>query len=265
MLSYSQKYWDSDGVVEWKGVEVASAPDFEEFLQSTVRKRFDANEEESDFQDIIQEIGASVLNPENLKEHLDNYELPTDDRSWKIGEAVAECLLIDCEEILLPWNRSLDETNPNASLPGTDIIGFTEVDGEIRFFFAEVKTSWSKSSTPVTAMYDLRDQIRNHLNDEQRRRLHNKILRYLHPRVKRDPEYWNAFKNALKNHVLSKGMAISVSGILLRDTSPTEKDVKSPTSDLAMDAKNPTKVSVAAYYLPVSIKDWPDKMRDKSN
>ena len=262
MVTYNTQYRNREGVVEWEGAEVVTDSEFEHFLQTKVRERFDAEEAEEDFQDVLHDVATSVWDSENLEQHLDNYELPTDDRDWKIGEAVAECLLVDQESLTLPWNRSLDETNPRASLPGTDILGFIHVAGQTRFLFGEVKTSGAESSIPVSAMYSLRDQMQDHLNEDSQSILHAKILRYLRPRVKHDPDQWEMFKAALENHCSSEGSAIVVSGILLRDTAPTERDVESPARSLAEDASQPTRVWVDAYYLPVPIEEWPEKMRE---
>lgn len=265
MISYNTRYNDCEGVVEWTGTEVVTDNDFETFLQSEVKERFDAEEAEEDFENVLQDVATSVWESENVEQHLESYELPTDDRTWKIGEAVAECLLIDRESLILPWNRSLDETKSKVSLPGTDILAFVKIDGATRFLFGEVKTSGADSSIPVSAMYSLRDQMRDHLVKEARNPIHNSILRYLRPRVKLHPEYWQSFKAALRQYMSSERTAIVVSGMLLRDTSPTERDVKSPARSLVHNAEKPTEVWVDAYYLPIAIQEWPEKMREASS
>ena len=72
------------------------------------------------------------------------------EKSWTVGEALAECILADDEtrEICWPWNFVRDRRTPRASLPGADLVGFCKEGGSVFLLFGEVKASSDKSTPP---------------------------------------------------------------------------------------------------------------------
>jgi len=260
-MHHDNCYEGEEDVVIWKGFRVHDKDDFKKYLQSRVRNRLDAKEYEESFQDDLEKVAMSGMNTDNLQDYIDSYDTPKDDKSWKIGEALSECLLQDQGDAILPWNRNRDEPLPKVSLPGNDIIGFIDLEEGVRFMFGETKTSGDTTNLPPTVMSDMHDQLRRHLDQKERRRVHSKVLRYLHARTK-DTEYRSHFLEALQYHAKDKRAFILV-GVLLRDTEPTEKDVRPHSKQLAEDAEPPTKVRIQAHYFPVDISKWPETMRNE--
>jgi hypothetical protein len=261
-MQHKNCYEGEKDVVNWQGFHVNDEEDFKEYLQSRVRNRFDAKQYEDDFQDDLEYAEMSGMDTGNLQDYIDSYDTPKDYKPWKIGEALSECILSDWENAILPWNRNRDELLPKVSLPGNDIVGFIYLDGGVRFMFGETKTSGDTTNTPPTVMSDMHNQLHRHIDQEERRKVHSKVLRYLHARTK-DTEYRSLFLEALKYHAKDKGAFILV-GVLLRDTEPNEKDVRPHSEQLAEDAEHPTRVRMRTHYFPIDISEWPNAMRDEA-
>jgi len=62
-------------------------------------------------------------------------------------------------------------------------------------------------------------------------------------------------------YLASAGKELLLVGVLLRDTQPDERDVKSRATALADKLPAPTRIEIIAWYLPVPIKQWPALLR----
>jgi hypothetical protein len=71
------------------------------------------------------------------------------------------------------------------------------------------------------------------------------------------PEHRELYRAAVSRYVRSVGKEILLVGILLRDTKPNELDLTSRAKALAAKLSPPTRIEIAAWYLPIPIKDWP--------
>jgi hypothetical protein len=62
------------------------------------------------------------------------------DKSWEVGEALAECVQADddSQEVCWPWNLVRDRRTPRASLPGADLVGFCR-QGELTLLLCSVR------------------------------------------------------------------------------------------------------------------------------
>ena len=93
-----------------------------------------------------------------------------EEKSWAVGEALAESVLADDDtrEICWPWNLVRDRRTLKASLPGADLVGFCNEGDAVLLLFGEVKTS-SDASTPPNVMngsggmaWQLKDEATHH-------------------------------------------------------------------------------------------------------
>lgn len=263
-LSYDDAFDGCSGDVQWRGQVIGDESEFEAYLQGVVKERLDDTELEKSFEKELSGLASCGMQKSGLENYLDNYAAATDDQNWKIGEALAECILRERDGAMLPWNRARDEMKPKVSLPGTDIVGFLRVDGEMKFLFGETKTSADVSNVPPSVMVSGDDcmaaQLLGHLLEKERQHVHGKVIRWLFARVK-STDQRSHFIDALRNHVCSDGLNFVLFGILLRDTEPNEEDVKKPSINLAESAQSPTVVRIEAVYLPIKINVWSNRMR----
>ena len=82
------------------------------------------------------------------------------------------------------------------------------------------------------------------------------MLRWLHPRCKgTDNEV--SFVASVKLFAASGNKAIALFGVLIRDTSPNELDLKARARTLAASLQEPTTCHLIALYLPCEIADLP--------
>lgn len=263
-LSYEDAFDGRSGSVQWRGQIIGDEAEFEAYMRDVVKKRLDDAELEKSFEKELSGLASCGMQKSGLENYLNDYAAAQDDKNWKIGEALAECILQEREGAVLPWNKARDEMKPKVSLPGTDIVGFLRVNGQMKFLFGETKTSADKSNVPPSVMVSGDDcmtaQLLGHLQESERQHVHGKVIRWLFARVK-STEQRPLFIDALSNHCHSNGLNFVLLGVLLRDTEPNEEDIKSPSMNLAESAQSPTVVRIEAVYLPVRINLWRKRMR----
>jgi len=69
-------------------------------------------------------------------------------------------------------------------------------------------------------------------------------------------EHRELYRTAVRRYVTSGGKELLLVGILVRDTTPNERDFLSRTRALAKKLKKPVRVEIVAWYLPVPIEQW---------
>ncbi|MFX0197383.1 MAG: hypothetical protein ACFFCW_14760 [Candidatus Hodarchaeota archaeon] len=168
---------------------------------------------------------------------------------WEVGEALAETYLTHHYDCHFPWPDGRDIRKPKSSLPGADMVGFHTGSDALRFAFGEVKTSKESSYPPQVVTYgdhalnkqlcDIRDKIS----------LRDQLIKYLGHRAK-DAEWKDSFKNATENYIKSKGSAVSIFGILIRDVTPNKADVEGSHHLLSDNCPTQTIIQLLAVYLP---------------
>lgn len=251
-------YSGSHQVARWHGHSVLDEARFGAYLSSRVRARLQDDEGEDPFASELIAMATTGMQTEFVEALL---RAVPEDLSWAIGEALAECVLADDDErhICWPWNLVRDRRTPRASLPGADLVGFCKEGDSVTLLFGEVKTS-SDTKTPPNVMngsggmaWQLRDEATS-LD------LQNALLKWLRARCDSD-EHRSLYEAAVTRYVQSLGREIFLVGILLRDTKPSELDLAARAKFLAASLGSPTRVELAAWYLPVAIKDWPALLR----
>lgn len=238
-------------VKEWRGYRLTEAAEFDAYLQTRVRKRVTDHELETALAVDLQGLATTQMGTDTIAAILGSSPAPLD---WEIGEALAECLLEDEFGVTWPWNENRDKKTPRASLPGADLVGFLGAGDQAILLFGEVKTSFDKSQPPgvMSGRSGLAHQIDYlvHSPDEQAA-----LIRWLHARCK-NTAHWPTFEAALKNYLSSRGKKIALVGVLLRDTTPHENDLRTRGTKLKALALVETQVRLDAWYAPRAIAEW---------
>ena len=208
---------------------------------------------ESEITSKLQDLSSTGASAEWLTSFLEDavsHEL----LPWQVGEAIAEAVLEDSHGVVLPWNNRRDERNPRASLPGADLVGLSDERPGARFVFGEVKSSSDTSSPPsVLSGKSGMDQQLERLIDEPQ--LQYALIKWLFARVN-DEETEALFDAALSSFVSSSGASVRLVGVLVRDTSPTERDVTTRGKALSERVLAPGSVELHAMYMPRPMAQW---------
>lgn len=172
---------------------------------------------------------------------------PKPPENWRVGEALAESYLVHQKNCLFPWPDGRDERKTGSSLPGADLVGFQNEDGEDYFAFGEVKTS-SENAYPPGAMHG-RTGMKQQLEDlKESIKIKDDLVKYLGYRAEKTiwkKQYQRAAKKYLKSST-----SIRVFGVLVRDVKPHQDDLRVRVDKLAKDAHTDMKIELLAVYLP---------------
>jgi len=239
---------------QWHGHAVIDQDRFRAYIADRVKARVEDTEAHDSFAAELRGMATTGMAIDFVESLL---RAVPEEKSWAVGEALAECVLADDDrrEICWPWNLVRDRRTPRASLPGADLVGFCKEGDTILLLFGEVKTS-SDANTPPNVMNGSGGMAWQ-LNDEATRLdIQHALLKWLRARcVSR--EHRALYQAAVQRYVQSLGKEILLVGILLRDTEPNELDVTARAKALAESLGSPTRIEITAWYLPVPIEDWP--------
>ena len=142
---YSSTPYNNHGsIVSWRGVEFQDNDDLSSFLSGKVADRLDDSEEADAFQTHLRGLNLTGMGKEALEEVLSSNT--PEERDWAAGEALAETVLNDSQEVVFPWNMERDKRNALTSLAGADIVGFQKYESGHRLVLGEVKTSQKKNT-----------------------------------------------------------------------------------------------------------------------
>ena len=89
------------------------------------------------------------------------------------------------------------------------------------------------------------------------------LLRWLQSRCRLAP-YRELYEKAVHRFLSSEGRELLLMGILIRDTKPDERDLKSRAKALAEGIGAPTRIDLLAWYLPILITDWQDLLTEEA-
>lgn len=256
-LASTVEYNGAKGSAGWEGRCVRDADQFRGFVWNVVRERVS---DAAAFEAALHGLATTGMATEFLG-HLLN-AVP-DTEGWQVGEALAECVLQqDSErEVYWPWNTVRDRRTPRASLPGADLVGFWRIGESVRLLFGEVKTS-SDAGTPPNVMYGGSGMTWQLEQSATRLDVQHTLLKWLSPRCHSDP-YRDFFKKAVSRYLASEGRELVLVGVLIRDTEPSELDLKSRGEALSEKLGTPTRIELIAWYLPVPIADWPKLLQEE--
>lgn len=211
----------------------------------------------ADFTSHLNSLASTGFAQNSLRAILDA-EHP-EERDWAVGEAVAEAWLEREHGVVWPWNMERDKRTPKASLPGADLVGFVTRGSETRLALGEVKCS-SDVNTPPNVMIGrsgMAHQLENLATDVG---LLHTLIRWLQPRCRGNSAELH-FNSAISLLLQSGNTAITLFGVLVRDTNPNELDLRSRGQHLGGVVKTPTGCHLFALYLPCSVASLPDHVK----
>ena len=250
------KYKHQEKQVFYTGVSLSEGDTFDSFLKKNVTSRLHDEEGARIFEAHLRSLSGTGFADDNLNKIL-AAETP-EERDWAIGEAMAEAYLTHRNSVSWPWNMGRDKRTPKASLPGADLVGFEIKSGNIRLALGEVKTSSDVKTPPgvMNGRRGMRHQIDNLVSDLA---LINQILRWLLPRCK-GTEHEKTFNAAFTLYLNSDNKAVALFGVLIRDTTPNELDLKARGRSLANTIDAPATCELIALYLPCEIASLPKRI-----
>ena len=256
-LDSSIAYSGAARPVRWEGRVVDDRERFERYMREVVRPRI--ADEVSSFDAELRGLATTGMETRFVERLL--HAAPEPER-WEIGEAFAECALRDDSDrqVHWPWNMVRDRRTPRASLPGADLVGFYCDGPDVFLLLGEVKTS-SDARTPPSVMRGDGGMARQLERSAKSLGVQQALLEWLYARCRSESRHLELYWKAVKRYLESEGKALLLVGVLIRDTPPSEGDLKTPGEMLSNQIDEPTRIDLVAWYLPVSVPDWPALMQ----
>lgn len=176
--------------------------------------------------------------------------------NWRIGEILAEEIVASRYNARFFYNSDRDLKNLNSNQTGADLVGFIELDnGAVQFLFGEVKTS-SENNVPPGVMYSetgMIEQLKGLANSDSKKAMLVKWL-FIKCSTCQDGIVKSDIKKAITNYVQDKNICLI--GVLVRDTSPDENDLKARSKNLHNDIKcKEVRTQLLAVYTNCEMKD----------
>ncbi|MCX7715137.1 MAG: hypothetical protein N2171_05370 [Clostridia bacterium] len=180
-----------------------------------------------------------------------------DVQTFRVGEALAEVVLQEHFQCRLYWNELRDARNPKGNKTGADLVGFIEINNEVLFLFGEVKTS-SETTAPPQVMTNpdgIENQLKSLYQDHNKRRI---LISYIQSKIPlvNGENFKNDFNNAIRNYYRKIDAQYLLYGVLVRDTTVNENDVKSSYERLKEQILDPIGLKLLAIYLPITKENW---------
>jgi hypothetical protein len=247
-------YHSSHGCASWQGERAEEGKELKDFLSGPVAARLNDTEGGEELRSHLRGLNLTGMGHQALEEVL-AADVP-EERDWAVGEALAEAILEEHHDVVLPWNTERDKRNPFASLPGADIIGFQSDGDSHRLALGEVKCS-SEEQWPPQVMSGRSGGI-GHQLDSLASNLGTicQLLKWLLPRVK-GTTHQVSFNNAFSRYFDSGCRDVTLFGILIRDKDAREQDLQARGRSLGRSLQTPTRCQLIALYLPWPISQLP--------
>jgi len=253
---HTSVYSNSHDATSWNGVAFADGTEFDSFIANEVASRLHDEVGKADFTAHLNSLASTGFAQESLQTILEA-EHP-EERDWAVGEALAEAWLSREHGVFWPWNMERDKRTAQASLPGADLVGFVTQGNETRLALGEVKSS-SDRDTPPNVMTGRKGMTRQLENLAVDMGLLYTLIRWLQPRCRgnsAEPHFNAAFRTLLQ----SGNKAMTLFGVLVRDTEPDERDLRSRGLHLSGVVNAPADCHLLALYLPCSIASLPARI-----
>lgn len=250
-------YSSSQDATHWDGICFADGSPFDDFMSNEVASRLHDDSGKADFTSHLKSLASTGFAQDSLQAILEA-EYP-EERDWAVGEAVAEAWLSREHGVVWPWNMERDKRTPLASLPGADLVGFVTQGSETRLALGEVKCS-SDTNTPPNVMTGRNGMTRQLEALATDMGLLHTLIRWLQPRCRGNgaEPYFNA---AISLLLQSGNKAMTLFGVLVRDTQPDERDLRNRGQHLGDIVKAPAGCHLLALYLPWTIASLPDRVQ----
>jgi hypothetical protein len=250
-LQTNSCFSNSQSQVSWQGRRIINAEEFGTYLRGKVYERLIDEENRRACMADLEGLATTGMASDRLRQFIASEPAR---EPWEVGEAIAECLLADILDVKWPWNSERDKRSPRASLPGADLVGFLPEGDSVFLLLGEVKTSEDKNTPPGvmsgrTGMIHQLDQLANELPN------HWTLIKWLYPRCQQ-AEFRQLYEKAIREYISTNGRALVLCGLLMRDTTPNELDLKNRAQALVGKVVAPTRIQLTAWYLPSPIVSW---------
>jgi hypothetical protein len=251
-------YENREQQVCWQGYDLPDNDAFDSFMTKNVAARLNDEEGSIEFKSHLRSLSLTGFGKSSLEAVLDA-KIP-EERDWAVGEAFAEAWLSEEHGIIWPWNMERDKRNANASLPGADLIGFVTNGTESRLVLGEVKSSTEKKHPPQ--VMSGRSGHIGHQIDNLANNLGTitQLLKWLCPRCK-NTEFEALYNASITLYLNSGNKAVSIFGVLIRDTKSNKLDLESRGKALGRSPSAPTSCYLLALYLPCEIAVLPERVK----
>lgn len=242
--------------IEYLGLSFKDS-NFDEYLYKRVKPKF----EDAEWTDMLirESVELTEFSADNLVEVFENREMLNE---WRIGELVSECILEDKFNVRFYYNSSRDAKNLRSNLTGADLVGFCDIDSEVCFLFGEVKTSCDPN-TPPQVLYGKSGMIKQlETLKEYKSKRHDLVKWVASKAVIIKGEFKDEYGKAMTTYINSCCSKVQLVGVLVRDTDPSEKDVKSRAYALNTNVPQQMSLMLVSLYtgLKMSNKDWEKAM-----
>lgn len=200
----------------------------------------------ADLASLLSGLPDTDFKPAALRGLLSDSKTP---ENWRVGEALAEAYLVEHRDCTFPWPDGRDERKSGSSLPGADLVGFKGDGADSRFAFGEVKTS-SEKKYPPGAMHGetgLKQQLED-LRDKLE--LRSDLVKYLGHRAMNAS--WKVKFQQAATKYLKDSADIAVFGVMVRDVTPNQDDIRVRVSKLGSGSPQGMVVELLVIYLPES-------------
>lgn len=254
---HTNTYRNTQDVTSWDGICFAQGSKFDDFMVNEVAARLHDDVGGAELKLHLNSLASTGFAKDNLQAILEA-EQP-EERDWAVGEALAEAWLSREHGVVWPWNMERDKRTPQASLPGADLVGFVTQGNETRLALGEVKCSSDRNAPPnvMTGRNGMTRQLENLVTDMG---LLHTLIRWLQPRCRGNSAEPH-FNAAIGLLLRSGNKAMTLFGVLVRDTQPDERDIRSRAQHLGGIVKKPAGCHLLALYLPCSIASLPDHVK----
>ncbi len=187
-------------------------------------------------------------------------------KQFRIGEAYAEIILEEEFVCRFHWNESRDARNPRGNKTGADLVGFTELNGQVVFLFGEVKTSSETANRPpqvMTSKEGIEKQLRDLYNDRNKRLI---LISYLKSKMRHYPDghpFKIDFNESLRNYYRDT-CNFQLYGVLVRDVEHDHRDVSISYDRLKNHILAPNGIRLLALYLPFRKEEWENIINEET-
>lgn len=232
--------------VEYLGLSLKDNA-FAEYLSARIKPRFD----DTQWIDMIikESVQLTGFCADNFVEIFKNREILNE---WRIGELVAECTLEDKFKVRFYYNTSRDAKNLRSNLTGADLVGFCDIDNEVCFLFGEVKTS-SDPNTPPQVLYGKSGMIKQLESLKDCKQKRNDLVKWIASKATiLEGRFKDEYGNAMRTYINSNFSKVHLVGVLVRDTEPNDRDIKSRA--FALDKNIPQHMSLKLISLYTGMK-----------
>jgi len=242
-ITWTAQYQDERANIEIQGIIIASHQEFNGYISGEFSEKIRHYSGVGQIEVCLRNLKDTGFQTDDLEREL-NHKISKAD--W--GEYFAYHQLETSFNITIPWPSQWDKKKNTHSLPGADIIGLKREDDTVTFVFGEVKTS-EEIRHPPQVVTKKADGLITQLKRFEDGKIISNLIQWL--LIRAHGKAWESdFDSALRSY-LTENRLFTCIGILVRDTTPTPKDLSCIPEHLTLRCK----VNLYAFYLPAPLHD----------